>query len=88
VAVWLIVHERGFEGPGEASADVEGGLSFTLAHAETAEERHLSVEVAARSRGVPRSRLREVVRQYLDEPDPPRRVIVDRDGRVIRTLEP
>jgi hypothetical protein len=88
VAVWRIVHERGFEGPGEANADVEGGQSFTLEHAETAEERHLSVEVAAGGRGVPTSRLREVARQYLDEPDPPRRVIVDRDGRVIRTVEP
>jgi hypothetical protein len=48
--------------------------------------RSLSIEIAAGSAGVSGSRIDEVLRTYLDDQDPPRRVILDREGNIIRTV--
>lgn len=86
MAEWREVRSWTFEGPGEAGADIEGGHAFALEHTKTGVERQLSIEVARGGRGVSSSRIREVLRQYLDETGPPRCVILDRQGNVIRTV--
>jgi len=86
VALWRIDSDWGFDGPAEAGSDVEGGRGFALVHETSGEQRQLSVEVAAGGPGVPGSRLREVARQYLNDPVPPRRVVLDREGKVGRVV--
>ena len=74
------------EGPGEAGADIEGARAFALEHKTTGAERQLSIEIARGGHSVSRSRAEEVLRAYLDDEDPPRRVILDRQGNVVRTV--
>lgn len=86
MALWRIAREWTYEGSGEAGADVEGGRAFALHNEATGEQRQLSVEVAAGGRGVSPARIREVARSFLGDPDPPRRVVLDREGNVGRVV--
>jgi hypothetical protein len=86
VAEWRVVRRWTFEGPGEAGADIEGGHAFALEHTATGAERQLSIEIAAGGPGVSRLRVEEVLRSYLDWDDPPRRVILDRQGNLGRAV--
>ena len=84
VTLWNVEKEWDYEGSGEPGADVEGGHAFRFKHSQTGEEREFSIEVAAGGPGVPYWRIREVRDKYLDDPDPPRRVKLDRDGNEIQ----
>jgi hypothetical protein len=85
VSTWRITRHWDYSGPSEAGADVEGGRAFALER--DGHEHQLSIDVAAGGRGVSGSQLDEIARGYLNEDVPPRRVVVDREGNVMRTTQ-
>jgi hypothetical protein len=80
MAVWQVTKEWSFEGPGEVGSDVDGGHAFLLKHIGTREEIEFRVELVTGGRGVSSSRVRDVLKKYLNVDDPPRSVKLDRDG--------
>ena len=81
--IWRVLRERAFDRAVEGS-DTVGGIAFRLEHVDTAAERDFSILFAAGPSGrvSPSQRLivDEVLERHLREPDPPRRVTLDRSG--------
>jgi hypothetical protein len=82
---WKIVRSWEFRGPAEPGADCAGGMAFALEPCEGGEERALAVQWATLGRPPSPTKMRNIAKRYLDEPDPPRYVTLDREGRLART---
>ncbi len=78
-----MVKSSAFEGHSGDGADVAGGKAYRLRHRETGVEREFTIELAAGEPGLSLSAVSDVLRNYLNKEDPPRRVRLDRSGNEI-----
>lgn len=84
MAIWRVAKEWKFDAPqGEPAlfgADTSSGYGYLLEHVETGEESEFRILIARGPANMTPVRVHEVLRKYLDEPNPPQRVTLDRSG--------
>jgi hypothetical protein len=83
VAIWRVAKEWKVDVPGDPSAghtNPSSGFGYLLEHVETGEESEFRILIARGPANVTPVRVHEVLRKYLDEPNPPEHVTLDRSG--------
>lgn len=80
MARWSIVRQWPFEGPAEAGSDADGGWAFAL-RSESGEERQVA---AGGVRAASASDAATALQRHRDDPEPPRYITLDREGRKTR----
>ena len=84
MAIWRVAKEWKFDAPPDdpsvGGIDTSGGYGYLLEHVETGEASEFRILIARGPANVTPVRVHEVLRKYLDEPNPPERVTLDRSG--------